>query len=206
MEDVLEAVEVSYESLANLLADAATDAAIVSGAMCIYRVLPVLCWRAPSGLYESLTRPETWFPETLPNRIREVLGALREGIDPERSEDAPEEITEMYSMASEMVLRFFVEGAELPDWSDWCSTLGLDIHQQFDSLLSEGSETAAAVFIPAGTIPDLSPLEGLEIGDQISTLVRLGSSDPAVRQSVLEIAEQGNARTRTVLEQVTRFI
>ncbi|MEV0735320.1 hypothetical protein AB0I51_05005 [Streptomyces sp. NPDC050549] len=206
MEDVLEAVEMSHESLTRLLADAATDAVLVSGAMCIYRVLPILFWRAPSGLYEDVTRSGMWFPETLPNRMREVLEALREVIDPERSEDAPEEIGELYSMASEMVLRFFADGMELNDWSDWCSTLGLDIHQQFDSLLSEGNETTAAVFIPAGTIPDLSPLEGLEISDQISTLVRLGSSDPEVRHSVLEIAEQGNLRTRTALGQVTRFI
>ncbi|MEU9313552.1 hypothetical protein [Streptomyces sp. NPDC048256] len=202
MEDVLEAVEVSHESLTGLLADAATDAALASGAMCVYRVLPVLCWEAPPGLYASLVGPEKWQPDTLSNRMLEILEELREGIDAGRFEEVSEGVGDMYSMASEMVLRFFEDGFEAGEWSDWCSTLGLDIHQQLDAMLGESGEATVAAFIPAGTPPDLTPLEGLELGDQISTLVRLGSSDKAVRQSVLEIAERGNLRTRTALARV----
>jgi hypothetical protein len=202
VEDVLEAVEVSHESLTGLLAEAGADAALVSGAMCVYRVLPILCWKAPSGLYASLTGPEKWQPDTLPHRVPEILEELREGIDEERFEEAPEEIGEMYAMASEMVLRFFEDGSEVGEWADWCSTISLDIHQQLDALLDESDEAASAVFVPAGTLPDLTPLEELELRDQVSTLVRLGSSDRAVRQSVLEIAELGNGRTQTALTQV----
>ncbi|MER5598465.1 hypothetical protein [Streptomyces sp. NPDC002265] len=206
MEDVLEAVDVSHDSLTGLLGEAGEDAALVSGGMCVYRVLPILCREAPSGLYASLTGLEKWQVDLLPQRLREVLEELREGIDEERFDGVPEEIGELYSMASEMVLRFFEGGSEVSEWADWCSTISLDIHQQLDALLDEGGELASAVFVPAGTLPDLTPLEGLELGDQITTLVRLGSSDPAVRQSVLEIAEAGNLRTRTVLTQVAESL
>ncbi|MER7051249.1 MULTISPECIES: hypothetical protein [unclassified Streptomyces] len=204
MEDVLEAVEVSHESLTRLLAEATTDTALVSGAMCLYRVLPILCWEGPSGLYESIAEPGKWSPGTLPGRLRAMLEELRGGLDAERFEEAPEEIAEMYSMASEMVLRFFEEGSQADEWSDWCSTLGLDIHQQLDALLSEADETAAAVFVPAGTTPDLTPLESQELGDQISTLVRLGDSDAVASRGVLDIAERGHLRARKALELVAQ--
>ncbi|MPY56793.1 hypothetical protein [Streptomyces spongiae] len=193
----------SHESLSRLLSEADEDAALISGGMCVYRVLPVLSWDAPPELYGSLTEPSEWNPETLPRRLREILEGLRDGIDAERFEEAPEEIAELYAMASEMVLRFFGDdGAEIAEWSDWCSSLALDIHQQLDGFLEDDDASSGPVFITAGTQPALTPLEEAELGDQISTLVRLGSSDHIVRRSVVEIAEQGNARTRSTLERV----
>ncbi|MFI1979501.1 hypothetical protein [Streptomyces wedmorensis] len=202
----MEAVEVSHETLTRLLAGATTEAALVSGAMCVYRVLPILYWEASPEQYESLARPELWAPETLPDRVAAVLDGLRDGIDSERFAELPEEIEEVYAMASEMILRYFVDGAETGEWADWCSTLILDIHQQLDEILSEGDASEGSVFLAAGQNPDLTPLEEAELGDQISTLVRLGETDPESRRSVLGIAVQGHARTRAALEQAIQSL
>jgi hypothetical protein len=201
----LEAVEVSHETLTRLLADTTTETALVSGAMCLYRVLPILRWDVSSEPSETVAGLGEWDPENLPGRLRGLLEGLRDNLDDERFADNPEKIGELHSMASEMVLRF-LEGngeEEAAEWSDWCSTLSLDIHQQLDELLDESNERSAAVFIPAGTAPELTHLESLELSDQIRTLLGLASFDPAAQGNVLAIAESGNRRTREAIARLT---
>jgi hypothetical protein len=161
-----------------------------------------LYWKAPSDAYDAIVAPEVWALETLPDRLHEVLREVRGAIDSDRIKDLSEEINEVYSMASEMVLRYFAGDVEVSEWSDWCSTLSLDIHQQFDEISGDGDTSGRDIFYPAGTMPDLTLFEGLELKDQVVTLLSLGEGDPVARRSVLEIARRGNERSRLVMETV----
>lgn len=103
-------------------------------------------------------------------------------------------------MAASAVRGFFAEDSGVADWADLVSTVSLDISQEFDAFLSEADPESAPRFFPAGTFPDLTPLEAAEIVDQVDVLVNLAAGQPANVRRVLEISKNGRKRTREILE------
>ncbi len=103
-------------------------------------------------------------------------------------------------MASEMVHRAFVDDFDVRVWSDWCSSLCLDIHQAFDALVEEADSEPQ--FYPAGRYPDLTELQACELEDQVRILRLLRDRSSVNDVKVAEVAETGKGRVAASLEQV----
>ncbi|MFD8007676.1 hypothetical protein [Streptomyces mirabilis] len=108
------------------------------------------------------------------------------------------ELGEACSMAAEVVLRAFTfgNGFRIREWTDWCSSLILDIHQEFDALLSSAHD-GAPIFYPAPEKPELTETEALELRDQLAALdlLRHGVGSDQLRT----INEEGNSWAASAL-------
>ncbi|MCT9078971.1 hypothetical protein [Streptomyces fulvoviolaceus] len=202
-------MNVSHESLTQLLGRVDSESALISGGLCVYRVLPILYLEGQTAVrHREFLDVERWTPAALSTGIGELLEQLRRDIDPDAFEDLLGEdsgqIAELYSMAAEMVLRYFADDFDVADWSDWSSTLVLDIHQQLDELQDESGAQDTARFFPAGSAPDLTPLQALELADQIAILDRLVAGDLVDHSEIVEIAENGSRRVRSALSLIAR--
>ncbi|TDD60614.1 hypothetical protein E1293_45615 [Actinomadura darangshiensis] len=85
----------------------------------------------------------------------------------------------------------------MAEWVDWCSTLALEINQELDSMASEG-ESAESAFYPAGDLPELTPMERLELRDQLQTLVLLENRSET-HDDIHALARQSAARMENAL-------
>ncbi|MEW2134889.1 hypothetical protein [Streptomyces sp. NPDC005435] len=117
-----------------------------------------------------------------PDRVLELITDLRPAVsaysaDPETGE-LPEESdeAELLAMASEMILRAGrgFDDEKLQEWSEWCSTLILDIAQQLDGMELQTVEIEGASL--TGPCGDLTPLESKELVTQLNILRELEDS------------------------------
>ncbi|MER5534863.1 hypothetical protein [Streptomyces mirabilis] len=193
-------LDVSHASLAQALRTAQEDALVRFTAMCLCKVLPLIEARSGRRLDERVTKRLRSL-EVERESLVEVLEALREILDRPSSDSVCDELSEACSMAAEMILRAFVfgNGSGIREWADWCSNLILDIHQEFDALLSfVGDE--APIFYPAPEKPGLTEMEALELRDQVAALdlLRQGVGSDQLRA----IAEEGNSRVASALSRI----
>jgi hypothetical protein len=138
--------DVSHASLAQALRTAQEDVLVRFTAMCLCKVLPLIEARTGRRLDERVTKRLRSL-EVERESLVEVLEALREILDRPSSDSVCDELGEACSMAAEMVLRAFPfgNGSGIREWADWCSTLILDIHQEFDALLSSVGDGAPII-------------------------------------------------------------
>ncbi|MYY04233.1 MULTISPECIES: hypothetical protein [unclassified Streptomyces] len=198
----MEEVDFSHEALVRELGEASPESHRIAAAMCVYRVLPVLERRIGSGA-TSAVPAGTWSPAMVAGEIFPILEVLRAGLDvgtDEELAEEDEEIEEIFAMTSEMVLRAFAEDFEISRWSDWCSSLCLDVHQAFDALVEEADQEPR--FYPAGQYPDLTELQACELEDQVRILRLLRHRSQANDMDVVGIVEAGKARVAASLEQI----
>lgn len=198
----MEEVDVSHEALVRELSDASFESHKIAAAMCVYRILPLLELRSAVGTAVELPA-EKWPAVVMEGEIFPILEALRTRLNAEvndESVEGDEEIEEIFAMASEMVLRALVEDLEVPRWSDWCSSLCLDIHQAFDALVEDAD--LEPQFYPAGQYPDLTELQACELEDQVRILRLLRHRSATNDAKVMEIAEAGKARIAASMERV----
>lgn len=198
----MEEVDVSHEALVRELSDASLESHKIAAVMCVYRVLPLLQRRTETGTAVEVPA-ERWSRGVMEGEVFSVLDALRAGVDSEVNDESLEEddeIQEIFAMASEMVLRAFAEDLEVPRWSDWCSSLCLDIHQAFDALAEDAD--LEPQFYPAGQYPDLTELQACELEDQVRILRLLRHRSPANDAKVMDIADAGQARIAASLGRV----
>jgi hypothetical protein len=183
MEDVLDHVplDVSHASLTQALRAAQESALVRFTSMCLYKVLPIIAVRTGCPVDERVTEKLRSL-EVEGESLAELLEPLRSVVERPQSDSVPDELDEACSMAAEMVLRAFVNNAEIREWADWCSSLVLDIHQEFDALLSsEGDESP--IFYPAPEQPAMTDMEACELRDQVVALglLRRGSAPEQLR-------------------------
>ena len=196
----MEELEISHDSLLQELRTASDDALVVAALMCIYRVTPVLLNFSSPDAEARFPSVERWASGADRAEQLEILEMLRGEIEGKAMEDASEELEDIFSMASEMVLRAFVDDFTVVEWADWCSSLCLDIHQGFDGLGEE--EMLEVRFYPAGTYPDLTELQACELEDQVTTLRLLHARTSLTDMKLLEISEKGRGRVGDALSQV----
>ncbi|MFF3585096.1 hypothetical protein [Streptomyces mirabilis] len=191
-------LDVSHASLAQALRTAQEDALVRFTAMCLSKVLPLIEARTGRRLDERVTKRLRSL-EVERESLIEVLEALREILDRPPSDGVCDELSEACSMAAEMVLRAFGNGFRIREWADWCSTLVLDIHQEFDALLYLRHD-GAPIFYPAPEQSELTPMEALELRDQVAALdlLRQGVGSDQLRT----INEEGNSRVASALIRV----
>ncbi|MEH0543966.1 hypothetical protein QA802_12985 [Streptomyces sp. B21-105] len=191
----MEAVDISHETLAALFEEAEPEVAIAAGALCLYRITPLLPWDGREHPQWELIEAEWSDLRVLPQQIDEVIRRLRQALRVEPTETADESLEELHEMASEAVLRYTdVDSLDCVEWADWCSTLALDIHQQLDELLDMSGREVGAQFFPAGTEPELTHLQALELEDQIYILRDLSMNGSQRIRKVIQRAIDGQLR------------
>ncbi|WP_369387246.1 hypothetical protein AB5J72_06195 [Streptomyces sp. CG1] len=188
----------SHASLAQALRTAQQDSLIRFASMCLFKIVPLIEARSGHRLDERVTEPLRAL-EVEQESLAEVLEPLRENVERPLVESFHEELGEVFSMAEEMVLRAFVNDFRVGEWARWCSSLILDIHQEVDALLYP-REDQATIFYPAPEQPELTPMEALELRDQVTTLelLRRGAGDDQLRA----LNESGYSRVTAVLSRV----
>ncbi|MEU7374758.1 hypothetical protein [Streptomyces albidoflavus] len=193
----MESVDISHETLTALFEEAEPEVAITAGALCLYRITPLLPWGGRELPQWGIVEGEWSDLRVLPQRIDKIIRLLRQGLRMEPTETVDEPLGELYEMASEVVLRYTdVDSLNRIEWADWCSTLTLDIHQQLDELLESSDREIGAKFFPAGTDPELTPLQALELEDQICILRDLSASESqGIGNSIQRVI---NGRSRVV--------
>ncbi|MFF0382974.1 hypothetical protein [Streptomyces sp. NPDC004286] len=186
----------------DLLGGADPDVAVAAGALCLYRIAPLLP-QSGTGLPQWKIAEADWADlRTLPQQIDRIVRSLREGLSSASAEADDEALGELHEMASEMILRYTDVGPlDQVEWADWCSTLALDIHQQLDELLDDSDQEAGPRFFPAGTEPELTFLQALELEDQIRILKGLSEGSRSL-QAVIRRAEDGRTRVREALSRL----
>lgn len=192
-------LDVSHASLAQALRTAQEDALVRFNAMCLCKVLPLIEARTGRRLDERVTKRLRSL-EVERESLVEVLEALREILDRPSSDSVCDELSEACSMAAEMVLRAFGNSFRIREWADWCSTLVLDIHQEFDALLYPGDD-GEPIFYPAPEQPELTPTEALELRDQVAALDLLRQGVGS--DQLCTIIEEGNSRVASALSRIT---
>lgn len=188
-------LDVSHESLAQALRAAQEDSLVRFASICLFKVLPIIENRSGCPVDEQVTERLRSL-EVERETLAEVLGPLRDIVERPPSESVCDELSEACSMAAEMVSRAFGNGFRIREWADWCSTLVLDIHQEFDALLYPGDD-GAPTFYPAPEQPEVTPMEELELRDQVAALdlLRQGVGSDQLRT----INEEGNSRVASAL-------
>jgi hypothetical protein len=200
MEDVLGALEVTHEALTARLRDATPGSVLTFGASCLYRVLPVIDACAPGGV-GSASKERLLEPRLDENGLRDCLRELGRTVREPSFPEGCERLGDAPAMAGEIVLRGLAPGFVLAEWADWASTLALDISQEFDAMLDE-SESEGVVFRPAGEFPDLTPMEYMELHDQVRTLSLLADR-PRDERELGELVRAGARRTADTLAHLT---
>ncbi|MEU9277183.1 hypothetical protein AB0D87_24270 [Streptomyces sp. NPDC048342] len=163
--------------------------------MCLYKVVPLLEVRSGCPVEERVVQRMRSL-EVDREFLPEILAALRDILERPLDDSVSDELREPCSMAAEMVLRAFEDGFQIKEWADWCSTIALDIHQEFDALLYPG-DGGAPIFHPAPEQPEPTPMEELELRDQVTALdlLRRGGGDDRLRS----LNESGNSRVAVAL-------
>lgn len=189
---------VSHESLAQALRAAQEDSLVRFASICLFKVVPIVEVRSGCPVDEQVTERLRSL-EVEWETLTEVLGPLRGIVERPQSESVSEELSDACSMAAEMIQRAFESDFRVREWADWCSTLVLDIHQEFDALLHPGDD-GAPIFYPAPEQPELTPLEALELRDQVLALdlLRRGVGS----EQLHAINEEGNSRVASALSRI----
>lgn len=200
MEDVLDHVplDVTHESLVQALRTAEEDALVTFASMCLFKVVPLIEARSGRPLEDRVSQRMRLL-EVDRVFLTEMLVALRDILEPPLEESVCGELEEACAMAAEMVWRAFQDYFQIKEWADWCSTLVLDIHQEFDALLYPRDEDAP-IFYPAPEQPELTPMEALEMRDQVTALnlLRRGGGDDQLRA----LNESGKSRVASALSRI----
>ncbi len=200
----MEAVDISHETLAALFEEVGPEVAIAAGALCLYRITPLLPWNGGELPQWEFIEAEWSDLRVLPQQIDGIIRRLRQGLREEPTETAGESLEELHEMASEAVLRYTdVDSLDCVEWADWCSTLALDIHQQLDELLDVPDREEGAKFFPAGTEPELTHLQALELEDQIHILRDLSTNGPRRISEAIQRAVDGKSRVAEALFRLT---
>ncbi|KUJ54700.1 hypothetical protein ADL25_05975 [Streptomyces sp. NRRL F-5122] len=187
-----------HGSLAQALHRAEQDSLIRFASICLFKVVPIIEVRSGCTVDEQVTE---WLRSLEAERetLTEVLRSLRDIVERPASESVSDELSDACSMAAEMVRRAFENGFRIREWADWCSTLVLDIHQEFDALLHPG-DNGAPIFYPAAERPELTPMEALELRDQVAALDLLRRGVGSDQLSAIN--EEGNARVASALSRI----
>ncbi|MEU1449237.1 hypothetical protein [Streptomyces mirabilis] len=197
VEDILDhvPVDVSHASLAQALRTAQQDSLVRFASMCLFKVVPLVEARSGRPLDEQVTE-RLHALEVEQESLAEVLEPLRDNVQRPLVESFREELGEACSMAEEVILRAFVNDFRIREWARRCSSLILDIHQEFDALLYPRDDEAPN-FYPAPEQPELTPMEALELRDQVTALdlLRQGVGSDQLRT----INEEGNSRVASAL-------
>ncbi|MDT0469743.1 hypothetical protein [Streptomyces gibsoniae] len=191
-------VEVSHASLDQALRTAQQDALARFASMCLFTGVPLIEVRSGRGLDEQASQRLRAL-EVEQASLAEVLELLRGNVERPPVESFREELSDACSMVEEMILRAYVNDFRIREWADWCSSLILDIHQEFDALLCP-REDGAPIFYPAPEQPELTPMQALELRDQVAALdlLRRGGGDDQLRS----LNESGNARVASLVSRV----
>jgi hypothetical protein len=155
MEDILDhvPVDVSHASLAQALRTAQQDSLTRFASMCLFTGVPLIEVRSGRWLDEQATKRLRAL-EVERASLAEVLEPLRDIVERSPVASFREELSDACSMVEEMILRAFVKEFRIREWADRCSSLILDIHQEFDALLCP-REDGSPIFYPTPEQPDL---------------------------------------------------
>ncbi|MDX3112386.1 hypothetical protein [Streptomyces scabiei] len=116
----MEAVDISHETLTALFEEAEPEVAIAAGALCLYRITPLLPWDGRELPHWVLNEAEWSDLRVLQQQIDETVRHLRQGLRMEPTETADQSLEELHEMASEAVLRYTeVDSLDCIEWADW---------------------------------------------------------------------------------------